>query len=220
MGAKNQQAESLNQEMAAGNRKSLGRLVRLAILLLCMGVVSFAGLVGYVCYQEVHVPPPSDYDSMIVLGAQVLPSGEPSVQLRWRLDKALVMYGRHPCPIVTCGARGGNEPDAEGKVMRELLIKDGLPPDQIIAETGSEDTRDNIRNAWSILSKLGRERPLIVTSDYHLPRALAIAADLDVPTQGIGSLCRNGLEYWAKNHFREALAWVKYWGIKHLGLRL
>lgn len=201
-------------------KKILGRLVRLAIFLLCLGLVSFAGLVGFVCYQEVHVPPPSDYDSMIVLGAQVLPSGEPSVQLRWRLDKAIEMYRLAPCPIVTCGARGGNEPEAEGKIMRELLIADGLPAEQIIAETGSEDTRDNIRNAWTILSNLGSERPLIVTSDYHLPRALAIAADLDVPSQGIGSLCKNGLGFWAKNHFREALAWVKYWGVKYLGLPL
>lgn len=192
----------------------------MAVLLICLGLVCFAGLVGFVSYQEAHVPPPKDYDGIIVLGAQVLPSGEPSVQLRWRLDKAMEMYRLSPCPIVVCGAQGGNEPAPEGRIMRELLIGDGIPPEHVTAETDSRDTRDNIQNAWAILSAQGSKRPLIVTSDYHLPRALALAADQGLEPQGAGSLCKEDLEFWMQNHFREALAWVKYWGVKYLGLPL
>ncbi len=195
-------------------------VLHVVIILCCLGALAYGGLVGFVCYQEAHVEPATDYDAIIVLGAQVLPSGEPSIQLRWRLDKAVEMYQKNPCPIVTCGAQGENEPDTEGKIMRELLIQDGLPADQIFAETDSEDTQDNIRNAWTILSDLGCKRPLIVTSDYHLPRALCIAKDVGLEPQGAGSLCKSGFFFWAKNHFREALAWVKYWGIKYLGLPL
>ena len=35
---------------------------------------------------------------------------------------------------------------------------------------------------------------------------------------GLGSPCKQ--EYWIKNHFREALAWIKYWGVKYLHLPL
>ena len=193
----------------------------LAIGILALaGIIIYAGLVGYVCYREATVPAPENYDSIIVLGAQVKPDGEPSVQLRWRLDKALEMYQASPCVIVVCGAQGGNEPRPEGDVMRELLIADGVPAEQIHVDNTSMDTRQNMANAKAILNRLGLNRPLIVTSDYHLPRAMAIAQDTGFYPQGAGSLCRPELYFWAQNHGREALAWVKYWLIKYVGLNL
>ena len=90
----------------------------------------------------------------------------------------------------------------------------------ILTDPVSRNTRENMANAKALLQAIGCERPLIVTSDYHLPRALAIARDSGMTPQGEGSPCRPELEYWLKNHMREALAWVKYWGIKYLGLNL
>ena len=204
-----------------GKKKTAWKWVwRMAVIVFLAGILSYAGLIGFVYYAETHVPAYSDYDSIIVLGAQVLPDGRPSVQLRWRLDKAIEVYENRPCPVVVCGAQGGREPEPEGKVMRELLIADGLPENMVYAEIASADTKENIRNAWVILSELGCERPLVVTSDYHLPRALAIARDTGLDPQGAGSLCRNEIGFWLQNHMREALAWVKYWGIKYLGLPL
>ncbi len=199
-------------------KKWCRRLTRLVGIFCCLGLLAYAGLVGFVYYQETHVPVPSQYDAIIVLGAQVLPTGEPSVQLRWRLDKAVEMYQKQPCPVVACGAQGVNEPAPEGDVMRALLMADGVLESHAFAETQSEDTSENIRNAWAMLSAMGCERPLIVTSDYHLPRALALAEDVGLHPQGAGSLCKPGVGFWMKNHMREALSWVKYWGVKHLGL--
>ncbi len=204
-------------------RSVRGRILRVLLILIALAVLGYGALVGYTYYREVTVavPTAADYDSIIVLGAQVKPDGTPSVQLRWRLDKAEEMYALRPCPVVACGAQGGGEPAPEGQVMRELMIADGLPEDQIYAETLSDDTQANIQNAKAILDGLGCTRPLIVTSDYHLPRALEIAGDAGVADpQGAGSLCRNELGFWLKNHCREALAWVKYWGIKYLHLPL
>ena len=48
----------------------------------------------------------------------------------------------------------------------------------------------------------------IVTSDYHLPRAMQLARDRGLAAEGLGSPCKP--EYWMKNHFREVLAWGKY----------
>lgn len=193
----------------------------LAILWLAVaGVVCYAALIGLVYYWEVNVPKATDYDSIIVLGAQVLPSGEPSVQLRWRLDKAKECYERNPCYMVVAGGQGGQEPAPEGDVMRAVLIAEGLSEEHVISDPHSADTKENIRNAWEILKEKGCQKPLIVTSDYHLPRALAIARDAGLEAQGAGSPCRPEWNYWLKNHMREALAWVKYWGVKYLGLKL
>lgn len=197
-----------------------GRIMLVIGILALAGIIVYAGLVGYVCYREANVPAPDDYDSIIVLGAQVKADGEPSVQLRWRLDKALEMYQASPCAIVVCGAQGVDEPRPEGDVMRDLLIADGVPAEQLYVDDTSMDTRQNMNHAKTILNQLGLNRPLIVTSDYHLPRAMAIAGDAGFYPQGAGSQCRPELSYWAKNHGREALAWVKYWLMKYVGLNL
>lgn len=202
-------------------RRSVGaRVARLIAVLLALGALCYGALVGYVCYREANVPAPGAYDAIIVLGAQVLPDGGPSVQLRWRLDKALEMYRARPCDIVVCGAQGGNEPRPEAYVMRDLLAADGVPENRIHTDPESVDTRQNMNNAKAVLDALGLLHPLVVTSDYHLPRALEIATDAGLSPQGAGSLCKPELTYWAQNHGREALAWVKYWLVKYVGLRL
>lgn len=194
----------------------------LAVLawLAAAGILCYAALIGLVYYWEVNVPEATDYDGIIVLGAQVLPSGEPSVQLRWRLDKAKEYYEKSPCYMVVTGGQGGKEPAPEGDVMRAILLSEGLSEEHVISDPHSADTKENIRNGWAILQEKGCTKPLIVTSDYHLPRALAIARDQGLEAQGVGSLCRPEWNFWLKNHMREALAWVKYWGIKYLGLKL
>ena len=190
------------------------------VLLALTALACYAALVGLVYYWEVNVPQAEGYDSIIVLGAQVQPSGEPSVQLQWRLDKAMEHYRKEPCYVVVCGAQGHNEPEPEGAVMKRVMLASGIPQEHVISEILSMDTKQNIRNAWAILQDLGCEKPLIITSDYHLPRALAIARDNGLDPQGAGSPCRPEIKFWLKNHLREALAWVKYWGVKYLHLPL
>ena len=200
--------------------KNTKRLFRAIVWLAAAGVACYAALIALVYSWEVSVPRPQNYDGIIVLGAQVLPTGEPSVQLQWRLDKALECYRSNPCVVVVCGAQGSNEPEPEGDVMRRVLMEAGVPPEHVISDPHSRDTRQNIRNGWEILQGLGKERPLLVTSDYHLPRAMALARDNGLDPLGAGSPCKPGVHFWLKNHMREALAWVKYWGVKYLKLPL
>lgn len=187
---------------------------------LALAVVLYVLLVVLVYYWEVTVPEPKDYDGIIVLGCQVKPDGEPSVQLAWRLDTALKYYQASPCTIVVTGAQGKDEPAPEAVVMRDYLAAAGVPKQVILTDSQSFDTKENIRNAWALLSPLGCEKPIIITSDYHVHRALAIAADAGITAQGAGAPCRSELPFWLKNHCREALAWVKYWAVKYLKLPL
>lgn len=201
-------------------KKFFQKLLRVFCWLMALGLACYAGLIALVYYWEVNVPESLEYDGIIVLGAQVLPTGEPSVQLQWRLNKALECYQKNPCHVVVTGAQGANEPEPEGDVMRRVLLDAGVPEEHVISDPLSTDTKQNIRNGWTILRELGCEKPLIVTSDYHLPRAMAIARDNGLDPLGAGSPCKPGLNFWLKNHMREALAWVKYWSIKYLHLPL
>ena len=142
-----------------------------------------------------------------VLGAQVKPDGTLSLQLQYRMELALEQYHAHPQVIVVCGAQGGNEPMTEAQAMHDYLVSNGVPEGDILMDDTSFNTRQNLTNAQKLLGD-DVKKVLIVTSNYHLPRAMALARDTGFEPQGVGAPIK--LIYWPKNHYREALAWVKY----------
>ena len=188
-----------------------------------LALIIYAGIIGYVCIREgsvgKKVPDADQYDAIIVLGAQIKPDGTPSVQLGWRLEAAAEAYRKKPVPVVVCGARGKDEPMTEAEGMKKYLTGKGIPEKDILEDPASFNTRQNLKNAAALLADMSNvQRVLIVTSDYHVPRSLALAKDLGFSAYGLGSPCKP--EYWIKNHAREALAWCKYWGVKYLHLPL
>ena len=198
-------------------RKKRRKWGRRILLLVGIGIISFTGVVGFVCIREGKVASAvaeeMRYDAVVVLGAQVKPDGSPSVQLTWRLDAAAEAYRKagKPVPVVVCGAQGSDEPCPEATAMKRYLAEQEVPEQMILEDPDSRNTKQNLQNAQKLLN---REYPdvnriLIVTSDYHVPRAMAIAKDLGFEAEGLGSRCLP--EYWLKNHAREALAWCKYW---------
>lgn len=191
-------------------RRRVPLMIRLLIGVVALGLLAWIGLVAFVTIKEKTVPVsrPQDTQAIIVLGAQVKEDGSLSLQLQWRLDKALEVWQAYPQPIVVCGAQGDNEPVTEAGAMRAYLLQNGVPDADIFVEDQSFNTRQNLKNARQLLGEDVR-KVLIVTSNYHLPRAMALAQDTGFEPTGAGSPIK--WYYWPKNHFREALAWVKYW---------
>jgi len=200
--------------------KLLRKLVKLALVCVILGVIFYLGVVAMVVYRQNNLPPVGEYDAMIVLGAQVKPSGEPSLQLQWRIDAAAKAWKERRSLIVVCGAQGGSEPAPEAHVMRDELIKQGVAAEDILMDDKSFNTRQNIANAVALLEGHEVDHVLVVTSDYHLARAMAIAEDAGLSASGLGSPTLQGLRPWVKNQGREGLAWIKYWMQKYLHLPL
>ena len=188
---------------------SLGRGLMMALLALAaLGVLSACLLMGFVYYMETHLPEIADSDVIIVLGAQVKEDGTPSVALERRLTAALETYRVDPQVIICCGAQGANEPAAEGDVMRAWLIARGVREEDVIAETKSFNTRENLGYAKEIMMERGLSQALIVTSDYHVARGLALCRQVGIEATGKGSPSKP--EYFIKNHIREGLSWIKF----------
>lgn len=198
-------------------------LLRLVIGIFVLLIVLYAGVVAMVCIHEGRVqktvPAAENYDAIIVLGAQVTPDGSPSVQLGWRLDAAYEAWKQKNVPVIVCGAQGKDEPMTEAEAMSLYLENKGVPAEEILKDPDSFNTNQNLKNAAKLLQDLpGIRKVMIVTSDYHVPRSMALARDLGFDACGMGSPCKP--EYWIKNHAREALAWCKYWARKYLHLPL
>ncbi len=184
--------------------------MRLALLIILAGALLAGLALGALCLAEVNPPAVrEESDAVIVLGCQVYSDGQLSPQLNLRLRAALDTYRNDPRLIITTGGQGEGEPAPEGRVMRDWLISQGVPEDDVIAECESVNTRQNLTFAKALLPE-GATRVTVVTSDFHLPRALALARDLGLDADGIGSPCRPEIGFWVKNHGREVLAWGKY----------
>ena len=175
---------------------------------LLLGVLGALSLIGFVYYMETHLPQEIPGDAIIVLGAQVKEDGTPSVALQRRLTAALESYEEAPRTLIVCGAQGANEPRAEGDVMRDWLLERGVREEDVVAEMASFNTRENLLNAKAIMQERGLSQALVVTSDYHVARALALCRQVGVSATGKGSPSKP--EYFIKNHIREGLSWIKF----------
>ena len=200
--------------MAHRRRKGpIMTLFKLAFTLAMLFALVYAFLFAYLLVREHNVPAPGNTQAIIVLGAQVNPDGQPSRQLELRLLEALKAYEAEPKPVIVSGAQGKDEPVTEASVMKSWLEQKGVDPQHILMEDKSFNTRQNLENAKALLGE-GVKDVLIITSDYHLPRALDVARDAGLNPSGIGSPILP--EYWLKNHARETLAWGKYYVNKFL----
>lgn len=193
-------------------------MMTILLILALIGMIAYLGMIGMLVWKVNHVPQAENYDAIVVLGAQVKADGSLSLQLQWRLDAAYEAWEKRNVPIVTCGAQGSNEPAPEAYVMRDYLVEKGVPEDMILTDAESFNTRQNIRHAAELLQGQEVTAVLIVTSDYHLPRAMALAKDEGLSATGLGA--ETLPQYWIKNYGRESLAWIKYWAQKYLHLPL
>ena len=187
--------------------KKLPLWLNVLIIFIQLFLLVYLALFVYVCVVSRTSHPFTKADAMVVLGCQVKPDGSPSVQLLYRLESAYTAYQKNPMPIVCTGGQGANEPLPEGEMMANWLLEKGVPKEHLLLETTSKTTKENLANALQLLPKKDMHIN-IVTSDYHLSRALSIAKDLNMQASGVGAPTRP--EYFLKNYGREALAFGKY----------
>lgn len=150
---------------------------------------------------------------VLVLGAGVYADGEPTEVLEGRLEAALDLYrsGRTPWFLVSGDNRRAdyNEPQA----MRRWLVKRGVPRTRIVEDYGGRRTYDSLRRAAVVF---GVRRCIIVTSDFHLPRALYLARAAGVEAVGIPSSTQEfkglkRLNFWAREYIARHRALLDAW---------
>lgn len=117
----------------------------------------------------------SNVIAIVVLGQSLNPDGTPSQTLLSRIAVAAKAWESSdflsPPAIILSGGDPARTGKSEAKVMEELLLQWGVPPDFLILEEKSQNTLQNAHYSLPLLKSLGVAQVVLVTSDFHMPRA-------------------------------------------------
>ena len=153
------------------------------------------------------IPKKRDFDYVIIHGAGLIDGDRISKLLSERIDKAIDVYHKDPTPpiLIPSGGKGSDEKLAEAEAMEKYLLDKGIPADKIIKEDKSTTTFENLENSKAIIeaSEDGKYTAL-VTSNYHVYRALRYARKIGLNCTGIGS--HVAFYYWPSALIREFIA--------------
>ena len=91
--------------------------------------------------------------------------------------------------------------------MRRYLLSQGIPDQAVAVDYAGFDTYDTCVRARRVF---GIERALLVTQDFHEPRAVAICRSVGVDVDGVGdSRARSDRTGWTVSWMRERPAAIK-----------
>ncbi len=133
--------------------------------------------------EAAQLAEPCCYSAIVLLGGAVVPASPawmPSFHLLEGADRivyaAQLFHSGVASRIVVSGGRVDADPvgSTEAEAMKDMLVLLGVPVDAIIAEDRSRNTLDNIAFVHQLVLD---ERVALVTSGYHMPRAMKIARE-------------------------------------------
>jgi len=185
---------------------------KLHIVALCLGMIPVV-FVGFLAvYGNINTAT-HDEDAVIVLGAAI--RGEyPSRFLASRLNTAADYWEQNPeSYIVVTGGLGEGAQFTEAHVMARFLHEQrGVPHERILQEGYSISTEENLLFAHEILQEhFGHDdfTVVIVTSDFHLYRAVRLARQVGFRTTRLGAPVQ--WFTWPMYYLREMFSVVNAW---------
>ncbi|MGI6003757.1 MAG: YdcF family protein [Lachnospiraceae bacterium] len=177
-------------------------------IIVTAGYVSFVFLsFMFYCIFLQWIPHTRDFDYVIIHGAGLKPDGTVTKLLADRCDKAIEVYRKDPTPpvLVPSGGQGADEAVSEAQAMTAYLTSQGIPGEKILQEDRSTTTLENIRYSRDLIkAQPGRHKTALVTSNYHVYRAMRYARRVGLDAVGIGA--HVAFYYWPSALIRECIA--------------
>ena len=199
-----------------GNSGGSGRLVstleHTALINYLISVTVIYGSVAFLMFMLYSVflmiiPPRKDFDYIIIHGAGLLDGDRVPKLLQDRIDKAIDVYMSDPSPtiMIPSGGQGSDETVSEAEAMSRYMLDKGIPEYRIIKEDKSTTTMENLENCKKLIDGMeGRKYTTLVTSNYHVYRALRYCRKIGLDCTGIGS--HVAFYYWPSALIREFVA--------------
>ena len=181
----------------------IGAIISVTVI---YGSAAFLIFLLYTLFLQL-IPRKKDFDFVIIHGAGLLNGEKVSKLLSDRLDKAIEVYHKDPTPpkLIPSGGQGADEKLSEAEAMKNYLTAHGIPEADIMMEDASTTTLENLQYSKRILDGMeGRKYTALVTSNYHVYRALRYCRKIGLQCAGIGS--HVALYYWPSALIREFIA--------------
>jgi SanA protein len=147
---------------------------------------------------------PTGTQAIIVLGAYVRPNGSLSPALRERLETGLDLYQRGGAPKIMVTGDHGTKNYNEVQAMKDFLLERKVPEQDIFMDHAGFDTYDSLYRARDVF---GIKCALVVSQDFHVPRAVYIGRTLGLEVYGVNT--PGSYPWWFKMVMREWLARAK-----------
>ncbi|MCK9578329.1 YdcF family protein [bacterium] len=125
---------------------------------------------------------------VLILGAAVKPNKEMSDVFRDRVDTAIELYNRKKASKIIVSGDHGKKYYDEVNVAKKYILEKGVSPDDIFLDHAGFDTYDSIYRAKYIFEAASI---IVVTQDFHLPRAIFIGRRLGHNIQGFSADLHN-----------------------------
>jgi SanA protein len=176
--------------------------VALLLLIAAANTIIFTQSDDYIYTDPMEVP--TCYTA-IVLGAKVYSKGIPSDFLQDRLDVAIDLYKHKKVTRLLLSGDHGQTTYDEVNSMKDYLIDHGIPTEDIFLDHAGFDTYNSMVRALKIFQI---KEAIIVTQEFHLPRAVYIARSKGLEAYGVAADKRRYATL-DNLRFRELLAKVK-----------
>jgi vancomycin permeability regulator SanA len=186
----------------------VSRILRIGLRVVLGSAVLFALACLAICVAGLNDDPHSA-DLGVVLGNRVEPDGRPSDQLQARIDEAAKLYHAGYFKLVLVSGGLGREGHSEPAVMRDYLIRAGVPGSSIIEDPYGNDTYLTARNTSRLLHQRHLTSILVISQYFHLPRCR-----LAFSRYGIAPVYTANARFFSVRDFysvpREVIGFVEY----------
>lgn len=125
-----------------------------------------------------------NYSVALVLGAGVLPDGQPTPYLQRRLDSAVELYKAGKVTTLLLSADNSSSHHNEPVAMQKYVVEQGVNKDDTVLDYAGFNTYDSCYRAKAIF---GLKEAIVVTQAYHLPRAIWTCNHLGVKSVGVAA---------------------------------
>ena len=190
---------------------TFGRIIKWSFITAYALFTAVFTLTTVLILKNSEMPKDMKADAVIVLGAAVR-GNTPSVQLAYRLRRALEYYDDNPDSIiVVSGGKGPDEAYSEADVMKTWLVNHSVPVEAIIVENRATSTEENFTFSKALIDERlgdGEKTLAFVTNRFHVFRSERLAANLGLEAFGIAA--REYKPFILNDYMRECAAIVQH----------
>jgi len=155
-------------------RRGRARALQLAMAVAAVYLIAFhTNLIWWVASPLKLSAPPAKADAIVVFAGGVGESGKAGGGAQERLRQAIDLYKAGYAPYLVFSS-GFVYSFREAESMRAVAIDQGVPESVIVLEERATNTYQNVRFVDAILRDHKWRRILLVSSPYHMRRALLV----------------------------------------------